>query len=74
MSSDLDLYEDNYIGISATLGHWGVRLSVDQKIRDPKYPNAMGVMGDLLTEEKLDFLRASLIKIKEHLALLKEDQ
>ncbi len=28
MSTDIDIYEDDAIHISATCGHWGVRLNV----------------------------------------------
>jgi hypothetical protein len=73
MSIDIDLYEDDHIGISATLGHWGVRLSVDQKQRDPKYPNAVGLMGDILTQEKLENLIKGFQQVKEHLSLLSEE-
>jgi hypothetical protein len=72
MSADIDLYEDNYIGISAIMGHWGVRLSVDQKQRDPRDPNADVLVGDLLTQEKLEDLLKGFQKVREHLNLLLE--
>jgi hypothetical protein len=73
VSADIDLYEDDRIGISATLGGWGVRLSVDQKCREPECPTAAGLMGDLLTREKLEALIAGLGRVKDHLDLLAED-